>query len=267
MRAARKCGPTRGMRSTRFSSVRSRRQLRNPRQNSLKLQVSFMPSVVPEGIFIQVVLQILRAHIVVHAADSPLDQTPESLNRLSVNVAGDIDAARVTDATMQVPMRLKAIVGNVLVSENGARRKDIFLRQTMKSFAPCIRCNASNDPAMMSRSAALYHSDDCNLVATVGWPSLSALPMPLAAVVHFIHLHRRTLQLHSIFGEQRTNLAEHAPRGLVGDASFPLNLLCGDAAAGGTHEIHRVEPSLERSSGLLEHGPGQRVDVVPAGLA
>src|SRR5438045_5950766 len=107
-------------------------------------------------------------------------------------------------------------------------------------------------------------SYDCDLVAAVGWPSLSALPSPLSAVVHLVHLHRRTLQLHPLFGEERANLPEHAPCGLVGDASLPLNLFRGDAATSGTHEVHRVEPSLERSSGLLEDGSGQRVNVVAA---
>src|SRR4051812_17343270 len=57
----------------------------------------------------------------------------------------------------------------------------------------------------------------------------------------------------SLFGEQRANLTEHSPRGFVSDASFPLNLLCGDSATSRTHEVHGVEPSLERGSGFLKY--------------
>src|ERR1700676_3877888 len=96
MRAARKGGPTRGMRSTRFSARRSRRLPRNPLQNPLKLKIPLMPPVVPEGIFVKVSLQVFGAHVVVHAADPALNKTPESLNRLSVNVTRDVDAARVS---------------------------------------------------------------------------------------------------------------------------------------------------------------------------
>src|SRR5579864_7765779 len=116
MRAARKCSPTRGIHSTHLSARRLRRPLRNPRQNPLKLQVSFMASVVAKCVFVKVGLQVLTAHTVIHATDSAFHQTPESLNRLSVNVARNVDAARVPNAAMHVPMRLKAIVGNVFVS-------------------------------------------------------------------------------------------------------------------------------------------------------
>src|SRR6266581_4252759 len=157
MRAARKCGPTRGTHSTRCSSVRSRRQLRNPRQNPLKLQVSFNC------------------------------------------------------------------------------RENVFLRQTMKSFLLRVRRNASHDAAIVSRSAALYHAHDCNLVASRRWTPTLPHPLSLSAVIHLIHLNRRTLQLHPLFREERANLAEHAPSGFVGDASFALNLLRGDAATSRTH--------------------------------
>jgi hypothetical protein len=267
MKAAKKCGPTRGMRSMRLSVRRLRRLPRNLLQNPLELKIPLVSPVVPKRVFVKVGLQVLGAHVVVHAADSPLYQAPESFNRLSVNVARDIDAARVPNAPMHISMRVKAIVGNVFVGKNGAGRKDIFLRQTVKSFAPCIGSNARHDATMMSRGAAFDHAHDRNFVTAVGWPSLTALPTPLAAVVHLIHLHRRTLQLHSVFGEQRANLFEHAPCGLVGDASFALNLFCGDAATSGTHEVHGVEPSLEGSGALLKDGPGQRIDMVSARLA
>ena len=53
----------------------------------------------------------------------------------------------------------------------------------------------------------------------------------LASKISLVHLHRRPLQL-QILTEKRTDLAEHAPGGFVGDASFALDLLCGDSAAG-----------------------------------
>ena len=88
-----------------------------------------------------------------------------------------------------------------------------------------------------------------------------------AADVSFVYLNRWSLQLQIALREQRANLLEHAPRGFVGDASLALNLLCGDSATSRTHEIHRVEPSLERSSGLLEDGPSERVDMIAAMVA
>src|SRR6266404_3650203 len=206
MRAARKCSPTRGTHSTRWSSGRSRRPLRNPRQNTLKLQIPFVASVVAKRVFVEVGLQVLRAHIVVHAADSPLHQAPESFNRLSVDVARDVDFRAAPDTAMDIAMHLQPVIRNVVVGEYSARRQNIFLRQTVKSFLGRIGRDASDDAAIVSRSAALDHANNGYFMAPERWPSLSALPTPLSAVVHLIHLNRRTLQLHSIFGEQGANL-------------------------------------------------------------
>lgn len=109
--------------------------------------------------------------------------------------------------------------------------------------------------------AALNHANNWSFVIA---PAISSA---MAAMKHLIHLHRRTLQLQTLIGQQSPNLAKHAPRCFVGDASLALNLLCGDSAASGTHEIHRIEPSLERSSALLKHGASERINVIAARLA
>src|SRR6266850_1115979 len=267
MRPAIKCSPTRGMHSTPCSTRRLRRLLRNPPQNRPELLIAQVPPVVAEGVFVKVALQVLRAHAVVHAADSTLHKTPESLNRLGVNVTRDVNSRAVIDAPMGVSRRFQSVVGNKLIGVNGARRKNVFLRQTMQSHFLRVRRYTRHYAANAPVLAALHHSHDRNLVTPVGWASTLADSLPLSAVVHLIHLHRRTLQLQTVLGQETPNLAEHAPRSFVGDASFPLNLLCGDAATSRTHEVHRVEPSLERSGGLLENSASQRIDVIPARLA
>src|SRR5579885_2627402 len=267
MRAARKCGPTRGLHSTRSSSVLLRCLLRNLLQNPLKQQIPLVSPVVPEGVFVQVGLQIFCANAVVDAADSPLHETPESLNRLSVDGPGDIDSRSMVDAPMSVSVSLQPIVADVFIGIDGAGGQDIFLRKTVQSFASGVGSHTSNDAANATRPIPLDHSHHRNFVAALRRTTLTALTTPFAAVVHLIHLHRRTLQLLPLLGEQGANLTEHAPRGFVGDASLPLNLLCGDAATSGTHEVHGVEPSLERSGAFLEHGPRKWIDVIPAMVA
>src|SRR6266436_10034758 len=267
MRAARKCSPTRGMRSTAFSTRRLRRPLRNLPQNRPELLIPQVSPVVAEGVFVKVGLQVLRAHAVIHAADPALHKTPESLNRLGVNVARDIDSRAVIDSPVNVSRVLQSVVRNVLIGINGARRKDVFLRQTVQSRLLRVRRYARYYAAHATVLRAFHHSDNCNLVAAIGRPSAPSLSLSLPAVVHLVHLHRRTLQLQTVLGQETPNLAEHAPRCFVGDASFPLNLLCGDAATSGTHEVHRVEPQLERGSGLLKHSASERVDMVSADLA
>src|SRR6266478_9491111 len=108
MRAARKCGLTRGMRSTPCSTRRLRRLPRNLLQNPLEQQIPLIPPVVPEAVLIQVGLQILRAHVVIHAADSPLEGAPKAFDCVGVNIASDIDLSGVPDALVGVALILKA---------------------------------------------------------------------------------------------------------------------------------------------------------------
>jgi hypothetical protein len=86
-------------------------------------------------------------------------------------------------------------------------------------------------------------------------------------MVHLVCLNRLALQLHVGFGKQLANLMEDAPCGFVCDAGFALNLLRGDSAASRAHEIHGIEPSLERSGSFFENGPSQWVNLSPAVVA
>src|SRR5260221_11869655 len=147
MKAARKSGPTRGITSTRFSSARSRRPLRNPLQNRPERQVPCVPQIVAKRVFVEVGLQEFRADVVVDAADSALHQTPESFDSLGVNVAGDINLRAVTDAPMDVAEILESIVRNKIVGKHCARRQDVFLRQTVKSFLCGVRSYTRHNPA------------------------------------------------------------------------------------------------------------------------
>src|SRR5947209_18040788 len=264
MKAARKCGPTRGMRSIGFLSVRLRNPLRNPLQNRSEQQISPVPPIEPENVLVKVGLQEFGTHVVVDAADPALHQTPESFDALGMNIARDINLCAVADALVDITLRLQTIVGREIIGENCTARQDIFLRQAVKSFPCRIRSHTRHDAARASCGAAFGYSYNCNLVTSERWTALPTLSPSLSAVVHLIHLHRRTLQLQTVLGQEAPNLAEHAPRGLVGDACFPLNLLRGDSAASGTHEIHRVKPQPQGSSSFLKDCSGQWVDVIAA---
>src|SRR5882762_2424872 len=95
-------------------------------------------------------------------------------------------------------------------------------------------------------------------------------PVPylrLPPKVGFVNLDRRALQLQITVRQERANLIEHAPSSLVSDASLALNLLCGNPATCGTHEVHRIEPSAKRSARLLEDGSSHRGDHLAAIVA
>src|SRR5260370_4622722 len=156
-RAERRCGPTRGTHSIGSSVARSRRPLRNALQNRPEKQIPSVPQVVAKGVFVEISLQEFRAYVVVNAADSPLYQTPESFDGLSVNVARDVNLRAVTHAPMNVAEILQSIVRNKIVGEHSARRQNVFLRQTMKSFLCGVRSYTRHDPANLSIVAPFDH--------------------------------------------------------------------------------------------------------------
>src|SRR5437667_336011 len=59
--------------------------LGNPLQSRSEQQVSLIPPVVSVRIFIEIILQILLANLMVDPPDAPFYQTPEALNRVRVN--------------------------------------------------------------------------------------------------------------------------------------------------------------------------------------
>jgi hypothetical protein len=66
--------------------------------------------------------------------------------------------------------------------------------------------------------------------------------------------------LHQLFPNQE----RHAPRGLVGDAQFTFKLLGRDAAASACHQVHGVEPQVERRRRLVEDRSSGRMQVMAA---
>lgn len=86
-----------------------------------------------------------------------------------------------------------------------------------------------------------------------------------SAVVGLINLDRATERL--VFLKQFPDLREHAPCRLVRDASFALDLLCGNAATGRSHQVYGVEPELQGRGRFMEDRSSRRVFVMAAIIA
>src|SRR5215469_12151107 len=269
MRRTRKCVPIRGTHSIRYSSGPSQHLPRSPLQDRPKLLVPHVAAIVAEAVLVQVALQILGRNRVIDSPDSSLNQHPESLDRVGVRVPANVLARAVLHGVVNV-VRWAAIVeahlGDSLVSGklvgvDDALRYDVPLNHRVNGFGTHIF-----DGPRQYLSLALNDSDNRShsSIAAHRSPCFSLAP---SAVVSLVDLHRRPLQLQFAIREKRANAIKDAPRTLVSDASLALNLLCGDAAASRTHEVHRIEPSLERSRGLLKDGSLERVEVMSAMVA
>src|SRR5260370_21458278 len=75
-----------------------------PKQGSQHRSPS-VPPVLPETILVAIALKILFADRVIHPANTPLQLTPETLNRVRVDMAHDVYLGRMIDAVMLVLLR------------------------------------------------------------------------------------------------------------------------------------------------------------------
>lgn len=78
--------------------------------------------IVAEAVFVQIGLEILLADRVINAAYSALDEAPEPLHGVRVNLANHIDLFTVLDALMGIAASFcQRVVRRVLVCENRGR--------------------------------------------------------------------------------------------------------------------------------------------------
>src|SRR5579871_1066530 len=130
------------------------------------------------------------------------------------------------------------VVGREFISVDGTLWKDVLLHHSHELMSVYLSRRSLGEYTAF----ALRDPDNWSLVFHLGTTAFTAYT---STEIGFIHLNRRPLQLQIPIGHQGTNLLEHAPRGLVSDGSFALDLLCGDSATGGTYLVHRVEPQTQ----------------------
>jgi hypothetical protein len=229
-------------------------------QEAKKHRLCIEPAIVPEAVLIEVGLEIVPTNIVIDTADPALDKTPESLNGIRVDFASDVDSLAVVDSLMRVSASTQAIVGAEVIGKDGGLRKHVFLNESSQGIGFHVSGNESANLPF-----ALDHANNRSLVSPA--PALSFAP---ASVVRLIHLNLATESTNrpAFFVRQHgSNLFEHAPCRLVGDARLALNLFCGDAAPSLRHEVNSVEPNRERRRGFVEDRVGGRVNVMAAMVA
>src|ERR1039458_653320 len=158
----------------------------------------------------------------VNTTNPALDERPESLDGLGMNVAQYIHASRVINTVMGVvvPVVSKVNVGRKVVRKYRGFWKHVLPDDRhQRVFLPVVRNHC------LDSSATLNHAKDGCFV-----PHGLILALRDSADSSLIHLDAKSLQLHIWFGQQRANLAKHPPCRFIGNASLALNLLRGYSA-------------------------------------
>jgi hypothetical protein len=225
-----------------------------------------LPAIEAESVFVQVALQIIPADVVIDASNAVLGQAPESLDRVRMRVARDVNLRRVVDALVLVSHPFERVVGRVFVGKDRAFWHRALDDVRHQGCALGVWDNLGNDSAF-----ALDHTENRSLA-----DSTSAEMLLFARVLVFLQAAERAFvhfdlagQLRAViaFIEHRANLFEHAPRAFVGDAKFTLKLLCRNSAPRLRHQVNRVKPELQRGGRVLKDRAPHRMLMMAAKLA
>src|SRR5438128_1422358 len=151
------------------------RQLGNPLQNRSEQQISLISPVVPPRIFIKIGLQILLRHGVIDSTNSAFYQTPESFNRVRVNVAHYVNLGAVADSLMFLYAPSDTIIDRVLIDENCALWQYVFMYDPKDALCCHIGRSQSLYPADAAFAAAFHDSDYWGfLFVTAHWTARMA---------------------------------------------------------------------------------------------
>jgi hypothetical protein len=221
--------------------------------------------IVPEGELVEVGLKMRVRDAMVDASEPALEQSPEPLDGLGVNVAVDVDPLAVVDPTVGLARLAEMPVGLVFVRVDGRRGENPRPNEGPQRVRATVGDHRRGDaPTSLYRTGylCLRFGESANVLPRLDLPG-ARLPTD----ERLIHLDgARELGVAAI-AQHGSDLLEHPPRRLVGDAQLSFELLGRDTASSLGHEEHSVEPQVKRRAGLVEDGPRRWVKVMPAGIA
>ena len=225
-----------------------------------------LSTVETKGVLVQVSLQVMSADAMIDAANPILGQAPKALNRVSVGIARDKDFTRVMDALVLVAHRFQRIVRDIFISKNRAVRHGPLDNVGHQRCGLRIRHDPGDDSAF-----AFDHAKNGSFTSPAG-----AVMLAFARVFVLLQTTVKTFVSFNLAGQfraivafvqHRANLLEYTPCGFIGDAKLPFQLLRTDSAPRAGHQIHRIEPELQRGGRILEDRAAHRMFVMSAKLA
>ena len=214
----------------------------------------------PVHVGVEVALQVFGADRVVNSVDAPLGVAPETFNIVGMGASCNVLLGAVDHGFMGIAETGKVVVGSVFVGVDGSIvGMDVFLNHRDDGGCLAVRLYLNHGVALALNQA--YHHGLAYGSAPGVELLVGVLVAFLAADVSLINFYLSEQRDAVFLGHQLTDLGEHPPSSLVSDAGFPFQLLGGNAGAGRGHKEHRVEPGLERCTGLVEDGIGSWGDM------
>jgi hypothetical protein len=215
------------------------------------LRVRGLTVVVPESLFVQVTEQVEGFHADVGALEAALQQRPEILHRVRVNVAVDILHGMVDNSVLEV--RFQTIVGQEFITEDRRASLNTLANHALKFLLP-----ASFNVIHDSLTAAFDHTKNNFFAvrsATLNFlRSLGFVHVPrLAADESLIDFDLASELVKTLILHRKADAVQHEPRGLLSDAQIPMDLIGTDSVLAADQHPCGAQPLFERDRGVLEN--------------
>ena len=193
----------------------------------------------------------------INAPNATLNQRPESLNAVGVDAPTSILFSVMADSKVSEAEPRHSVVGGELIGVEDCSSVNLpgHIRDNGVPFY-------IGDNACYHFAFSLGDADDLAL-ALCTTPTLA---MPSPTDIGLVNFHF-TNKGGEVLLKELSDLPEHSPSRLVGDTRFPLDLLGGYPASGGSHLVDCLKPNPERRSRLVEYCAGSRVDLMTAVVA
>ena len=214
-------------------------------------------SIVPELFLGEITEQVEGFNIHIGSANGPLQETPEVLNTVGMDVAPNVSLGVVNDLVdvdvAQITIRWQGI------GEYFTPSHDVLSDDGGKALALSVGDNLSPHTTGLVLVMPLQHSHNGGLA--VG-PSASYLLFPFALVHEagltadegFVHFHLTGEGAISIICHCGADTMEHEPSCLLGNIKVPGHFVGTDAVLGIGNEPDRSEPLIKSHRAVLKDG-------------
>src|ERR1035437_1193333 len=213
-------------------------------------RVRKVPSVVAESLFIDIAEQVERLNADVRAMQTALQETPEILHGVGVDVPIHVFDGVVDDGVLIIAF--KTIIGFQFIAKDGSARFDSFADQGLKVFLL-----SSIDVLRYDLAATLHHPEH-NFFALrsaagdfLGTLRLVHIP-GLAADEGFVYFNFATQLIEAGSLHGKPNPVHHEPCGFLGDLQPAMDLEGTDAVLATDNQPSCAEPLLKRNRGVLK---------------
>jgi len=215
--------------------------------------IGVVPIVMAELKFREVQRQVLSADIVIGAEDSTLEQSPEGIQILSVNHAGNVLASGMVRGVVRVD-GVQTLIAYVLISRYESHLIAYRLAdEVLKSFCGSVFDHLANNVTLPADCADDSDFAGTNTASAGVFALVFVLVLFFTANVRFIYLNDTHQFLKVGIAHPGPEPMAHVPRCRVRRSNLALDLLSADSLFAVQHRVEHFKPSRERILGVLEN--------------